>query len=209
MLNTITIVIVFIVLYCLLVIYAIYLGRKKWPKTTESKISEAKRESLNEENLGSTIIEHEVKLIQKERDIEKLRRTLSSLEIDYSMFKYYKNNQYIFLGICLDQWNYFKTYYDKPYYTYTYMLVTDQKITDQKTSPTIYINDINGAALFTLTETQQLYSIFSAHDVTSVICNRDRYKLNKGTKLYDIIMTRIDNYYQNQIETVNKKLKNN
>lgn len=191
---SITIAIVFIVCYILLVIY---LGSKKWPKTTESKISEVKRESLNEENLDSTIIEHEVKLIQKERDIEKLKRTLSSLEIDYSMFKYYKNNQYIFLGICLDQWN---------YHEYTYMLVTDQKITNQKTSPIIRIN---GAALFTSTETQQLYSIFSAHDVRSVMCNRDHYKLNKGTKLYDTIMTRIDNYYQNQIETVNKKLKNN
>ena len=66
--------------------------------------------------------------------------------------------------------------------------------------------DINNSP-FTQSELDHLRTLFLMFNFSRFIRNPDkRYKLNKGTVLYNLIIHRIDNYYENQIHYIRNKL---
>ena len=123
--------------------------------------------------------------IERECEIIKLEKTLDYLESYYNIFKTYINYDSIYLGI--DSCSINLKLGGKNVYRHISMHISN--------SP------------FTQSELNHLLTLFFIPDWSDFIRNPDeRYKLNKGTVLYNLIIHRIDNYYENQIHAIRNKL---
>ena len=123
--------------------------------------------------------------IERECEIIKLEKTLDYLEKAYDTFKTYINCDSIYLGI--DRYSINLRLEGKNIHKYISMNISK--------SP------------FTQSELNHLRTLFFISDFSDFIRNPDeRYTLNKGTVLYNLIIHRIDNYYENQIHAIKNKL---
>lgn len=158
----------------------------------ESGISLEKIRS-SKTNSDLEIIQQEVKLVQREREIKSLKKELNNLEKDYNIFKLLKEDDCVPLSIMREVWHYpVEITYSLGLYVYKNNKVIAIHISEQ---------------IFTKEEYGGLDLLADAmpHNKNANY-NLGTLKLNKGTPLYNVVMTRIDKYYITKIQTIKSEL---
>ena len=183
----IMITIFFLCIMCLI----IYLGGSEHTKAPE-KVSNNKTSETGEpkkDNPDLAVIKQEAALVQRVRELASLKVKLSELEKERNNFELLKNGAGIIL--CVSR-NETKLLYGLTKFT---LHLYSSNLKNSKTSKSIFIRDLH----------EQIFT----NEEYRALCALNNSKLNKGTEVYNIVMSRVDAYYQIQIEAINKKIKNN
>ncbi len=168
--------ILLIIFFICIMVLIIYLGGRETVKVPENKTSEPEKD-----NQDLTVIKQEVLLVKKECELANLQKKLTGLEKDYDNFRALKESDSIIISITDIE----------PMFVYaTTKFVL--RLYKNKNSKSISIHD-SAEQIFTSEEYWELLRL-------------GHHKLNKETSLYNIIMARVDNYYQTQIETTKNKI---